>query len=138
MAKIGSNYFGERPKLTPDRLEGDAAVLTVASVEAFHASGRDQIVVKFEETGDDALWLNKTMLDALLERLGDDTDGWVGERVPVEVRNVEYEGKATDKVYIMDADQWDEVLPPPGVPSGTAKSKAKSAPKPPVKPNKRK
>lgn len=124
MAKIGKDYLGERPKLTPDLLEGNAAVLTIASVETFNFDNRDNLVLKFEETGDAALFVNRTMLDALIDGLGDETDEWVGSQVPVEVKTVKnpQNGEDVEKVYVMDFAEWDEAFTAAGVKAKRAKA----------------
>lgn len=118
--KIGSDYLGgSRERLVPDDLEGDAAILTVADSDAFQLTrGKTKencLTLTFVETGDRALWINKTMLTALIDQLGDDRAAWVGKQVPVEVIDAEYEGTTTRKVYVMDSDDWDQAFKDAGV-----------------------
>lgn len=118
--KIGSDYLGGgRERLVPDDLEADAAILTVADSDAFQLTrGRTKencLTLTFEETGDKALWINKTMLSALIDQLGDDRAAWVGKQVPVEVIDAEYEGKTSRKVYVMETDAWDQAFKDAGV-----------------------
>lgn len=100
------NVGRNRVKLTPDMLDGDAAILTVSKVEQFAWEGQNLCVLNFVESGDAGLILNQTMADALVAQLGDELDDWTDKRVPVEVREVEYEGEVTRKVYIMAAAEW--------------------------------
>lgn len=126
-------YGSKRPKLTPEDLEGDAAVLTVAGFEQFMVKDdvgeRPTAILVFEETGDKALFLNKTMLSALVERLGNDGDKYIGEKVPIEARKVTYQGKTTTKLYVMAAEEWDHAFEEAGLikrskkPKGVKKSK---------------
>lgn len=130
MGRINADDFGSStPKITPDDLEQDVAILTVAAfetvdVEDDNAEGgkRKTATLTFEETEDRVLWLNKGMVEALVERLGDDPDKWVGKRVPVEKYNARFRGKTYPKVRVMMAEEWDGVLSP--------KSSRKSGDKP--------
>lgn len=129
MAKIGAD-FGKRERLSPEHLEGDAALLTITSVDMFKYDGQDTMVIKFEETGDAGMFINRTMLDALLEHLGDETDGWIGKVIPVEVRTVKYNSEETTKVYVWEAGKWADAFESAGEPvpdyCGSVSSKAEA------------
>lgn len=123
MGKVNASDFGSStPKITPDDLEGDAAVLTVTGFEKVEvddddAEGgkRNAATLTFEETEDRVLWLNKGMIEALIERLGDDSDEWVGAKVPVEKYVARYRGQKYDKVRVMPAEEWDRAFKEAGV-----------------------
>jgi hypothetical protein len=114
MGKLNSqNYNPSRPKLAPDDLEGTAAILTIASAEEIDVQDpnrsegfRKALVMNFEETEDKALWPNATMTQTLILMLGDDTDEWVGKTIPVEARNVRYNGETHHKVCILEGREW--------------------------------
>ncbi len=120
MGRISADDFGSStPKLTPDDLEADVAILTVADFETVdvdddNAEGgkRKSATLTFEETEDRVLWLNKGMIEALIERLGDNTDKWKGQKVPVEKYTARFRGKSYPKVRVMMAEEWDDVLAP--------------------------
>lgn len=128
MSKVDASKFGSaRVKITPDDLEGDVAVLTVSGYEEFDVDDdtvkggkRKSAVLMFEETGEAVLYLNKGMVESLVERLGDDSDGWLGEKVPVERHVAEFGNKRFPKVRVVPAEEWDEYLKP-------AKKAAKSS-----------
>ena len=108
---------GGPPKLTPDDLEGDAAILTISSFERGEVDDPEsktgtRVVYQltFEETGDRVLYLNKGMTQSLVSRLGKNTTAWVGQRVPVEVYPWRFKGQSGRKVGILPAEEWDEAL----------------------------
>lgn len=121
------NYGGGagRPSLTPEDLHGKkAAVVTIAAVESDvripdtsrPAGYRVACVLSFDEfTGDDdrALYLNKTQVQYLCDQFGDETDEWVGQRLPLEVVKVNdvRTGKPKAKVYVAEpGESWDGIL----------------------------
>lgn len=106
-------YGKERPKFTQDDIEeGDVAIVTAASFEELVFDGRPSAIMTFEESGDKALWLSKTDLKSLVERLGDVPSKWSGKRVVVEKVKREYKGQTYNKVGIAPADEWDTYLNP--------------------------
>ena len=114
--KVNIKDFGnKRPKLEQEHLEDDVAILTITEAEVLtvDAGGdeeRQSIVLAFKETGDYVLWPNATEIRTLIEKLGDDTDEWTGQRVPVEKVTRSYRGKKFDKVGVVDAAEWDQYL----------------------------
>jgi hypothetical protein len=116
--RISSDEFGTtRPKLDPDDLEGDVAVLTIAEFEKFgvrdteaEEGSRTTAVLRFTTTGDKSLWLNKTMIATLIERLGDRPKEWAGKLCPVEKRKVTFRNQTHLKVYVMASEEWDETI----------------------------
>jgi hypothetical protein len=139
MAKVTPGRFGgSLPRLTPEDLEGDAAILTIAAYEEVEVpdnedpSGRRfSATLSFEETGDKVLWLNKSMVEALVSRLGDESDDWIGQQVPVEKTTVIYKGQEYHKVRVMPAAEWDEAFREAGV-------RVKGKPTAPARPTRRK
>jgi hypothetical protein len=133
-ATVSVDDWGKsRPKLLPEDLEGDVAILTIAAYEQFQVKDTTQEdgtrtsgVLRFEETGDKALWLNKSMMTALIERLGNKPAKWVGQRCPVEKRTVAaFDGKFP-KVYVMAAEEWDTYLNPHPARRSVAAAKGKA------------
>lgn len=115
MAKINASAFGgSRGKLTPEDIDGEVALVTISSAEQIEVDDEESpsgkrlsLCLHFEESGDDkALWLNKTQVETLVLILGDDTDGWLGKVVPVEVADVRFRGRTFRKVRVMAADEW--------------------------------
>lgn len=118
MSKVNPDAFGHtRPRLEPDDLEEDVAVLTIAEYEEIEVddasteSGkRMSALLTFEETGEKVVWLNKTAITALVEYYGDDSDQWLGQPCPVEsVRGTAF-GKAYHKVNVVPQDAWPEYV----------------------------
>jgi hypothetical protein len=128
MSKVNPKAMGggaSRPALTPEDFAGKSqAVLTISAVEtdvkipdtSRPGGFRLVAVLSFEEyQGDDdrALYLNKTQAEHLVAKFGDESDDWVGERVPLEVVKVNNPktGKPHRKVYVADpGDTWDAIL----------------------------
>lgn len=121
MTKINlSDYSSGRPKLTPEDLDGDTAILTVESTESVtvgeESSPKDQqekLLLLFEEFEDRPLWLNVTQIRTLVDRLGDDDENWKGEKVPVESHVALYRGQEYPKVRVVPTERWDAALKPP-------------------------
>ena len=133
MGKVSGEQFGKsRAKITPEDLEGDVAILTIASYEQMElddaeAEGgkRTSAVLTFQETGDKVIWLNKTQVDALIARLGDESDDWAGQKVPVEKVVATFGKNKYPKVVVVgDPDEWDAYLN-----NGGRKKKAKAVAK---------
>jgi hypothetical protein len=121
--KVDASKFGSSaPKLMPEDLEEDVAILTVAqyeevSVDDDNAEGgkRQSATLKFVETGDKVVWLNKGMVETLVEQLGDDADKWAGQKVPVERHVASFGNKKYPKVRVMVSDEWDKTFKEAGV-----------------------
>lgn len=121
MTKVNPDDYGSsKPKLTVDDFEEDVALLTIASFEGTEIDDddapegkRNVAMLFFEESGDKAMYLNKTQLTYLVEGLGtNDTDKWAGMQIPVEIKRGKYRGKPYEKPHVVDPDEWDEYLKP--------------------------
>lgn len=128
MPKINEKTYGggaSRTALSPEDLGGKkAAVLTISAVDpevkipdTSRPNGvRVVCVLSFEEfVGDEdrALYLNKTQVKFLVAQFGDETDDWIGQRMPVEIVKVNdvSTGRPKAKVYVADPqDSWGEIL----------------------------
>jgi hypothetical protein len=117
---VDPNAFGGGgPKLEQSDLEADVAVLTVAQYEEMDVDDSDTggtrrtACLRFTETGDRALWLNKTGVKTLGEKLGNDAGKWTGAKVPVEKVTRQFRGQRFAKVDIVPPEEWDEYLKPP-------------------------
>jgi hypothetical protein len=121
--KVDPSKFGSSaPKLMPEDLEEDAAILTIAKYEEVmvdddEAEGgkRQSATLKFVETGDKVVWLNKGMVEALVEQLGDDSDKWAGQKCPVERHVATFGNKKYPKVRVMMSEEWDRAFKDAGV-----------------------
>lgn len=113
MGKINPKDYKQASDIVgPDDIE-DAAILTISEFsdgEREDKKGR-WALVKYEETGDKIMWLNDAALETLVEKLGDETDNWVGEKIPVET----YDTRKGEKVRIMAAEEWDAAFKEAGV-----------------------
>lgn len=129
MGKVNADDFGSStPKITPDDLEGDFAILTVADYESVEvdddeAEGgkRKSATLTFEETEDKVLWLNKGMIEDMISQYGDDSDDWKGKQVPVEKYVAKYRGKSFPKVRVMPTEEWDKAFKEAGIKRRTPK-----------------
>lgn len=115
MGKVNSDRYGsKRPKLERDDLDGDVGVLTIAGFDEAKISDEEGERVTpfiwFEEMGEKVHYLNKTQVDYLIERLGDDSDDWVGQKVPIEKHTATYAGKQHKKLWVSPPEKWDEYL----------------------------
>lgn len=115
MGKIDPNRYGgvQGTKLTPDDLDGDAAVLTIAEFTEQRNTGEGRQlspVLRYVEAPDKLHYLNRLQIERLIAKLGDDSDRWIGKRVPVAVEDIEYDGTTYAKVYVMPPDQWTVTL----------------------------
>lgn len=112
------DFSGKRPKLEQDHLEDDVAILTVASAEVVTVpetateAERKSVVLSFEETGELVFWPTNKEVGQLIDRLGDDTDSWVGRKVPIEKVTRTYMGKSFAKVGVVGDDEWDVYMKP--------------------------
>lgn len=121
--KINLDDYGtSTPKITPEDLEGDFAILVVSGFESVdvdddEAEGgkRKSATLTFEETEDKVLWLNKGMLESLCTQLGTDPDDWNGKQVPVEKYTAKFRGKSYPKVRVMPAEEWDKAFKEAGI-----------------------
>lgn len=119
--KVQSAKYGNaKPKIEQDDIEGgDAGVFTIAAVEEQKVTGDDgerlSLVLITEELGDKLHWLNVTQINYLVARLGDDTEAWIGEKVPLVKTTTHYAGKAFKKVWVADPAEWDEIFEQAGV-----------------------
>lgn len=127
--KVDVSKFGSSaPKLTPDDIE-DAAILTIAAYEEVEVDDSDaesgkrlSATLRFEETGDKVLWLNKGMIESLVEGLGDDADNWIGQQVPVEPYTASFGSKKFPKVRVMPHEEWAKAFREAGISRGGRRS----------------
>lgn len=116
-------YGTARPKVEPDDLEADVAVLTIVEFEevevddpSTESGKRMSGFLTFQETGEKVVWLNKTAITALVEYYGNDPDKWEGEPCPVERTKGTAFGKPYFKVNVVSKDAWhewiDDIAPP--------------------------
>lgn len=116
MAKVSGRAYGQRPKLTPASLDNRPRVaVVIRDAGAFKRHGERQTFVYWfstEDPPDHILFCNGHDLRQLVEALGDETDGWKGRQVVVELVTRRYDGKEFEKYAVAPADQWDDVIRP--------------------------
>lgn len=107
--KLDLSRYGGMPgtKMTVDDLEADATVLTISEVGEERNPDGVTPVLKFKEAPEKKLYINRTQLEYIARRYGDDLDSWVGKRVPLEKKVIPYEAERFPKVYVMPPDMWD-------------------------------
>lgn len=116
MGKIqrGSSFSPSerKPALTVEHINGDATVLTVADVRLPKVNGTQKAVITFAEFPGYSFWLNATMTDYMCTKLGDETDKWVDNRVPLHKIDVENpsNGEMVSRLYVMPPSQWDATI----------------------------
>lgn len=124
MAKVNPEEHGSsRPKVTWDDLEEDAAILTIKKAEMVEVDDDDQpsgkrrsLTLQFEETGDKVIWTNKTQVEALVAALGDESDDWLGQPVPVEKITTQYRNQSFKKVAVCPVEAWADLFESAGLP----------------------
>lgn len=87
------------------------AVFTISAVESIIVKGRkapNVLVLTFEEDPKRAFYLNATMIDYLIDRLGNEERDWVGKRIPVERVTVEnpQSGEDVTKLWVCPPESW--------------------------------
>lgn len=118
MAKLNlKDYNTKRATLGIEDLEEQVAILTLDTVDEIEADDessatgkRKALVLAFVEAEDRVMWPNRTAIGVLIEKLGDDTDLWIGKKVPVEKVRVPFKGKMYDKVQVVPAAEWEQYL----------------------------
>ncbi len=141
MGKVQTTDYGgpQAPAFTPELLSGaDATVITVAECRSgVKVQDRLAYGIVSEEYPDHIWWANKTSLDRIIERLGDDDDEWIGEAIPlVKVRTQDPSrgGATVVKYWAAGEDDWDDILKE----SGRARTRARRPQAPAKKAAKRK
>lgn len=121
--KVDPSKFGSSaPKLTPEDLEEDVAFVTIEKYEEVmvdddEAEGgkRQSATLRFKETGEKVIWLNKGMVETLVEQLGDDPDAWAGQKIPVEKHTATFGNKKFPKVRVVPSEDWDKLFKEAGI-----------------------
>lgn len=117
MAKVDREGHGggeRKPALSAETLGGAAhAVLTVAdarvNIQVEHGLAS---LLEFSEFPEYSFWLNVTSINRLCEKLGDDSEDWIDERIPLELTttNNPRTGRSVKRYWVADAETWDEIL----------------------------
>lgn len=118
MTRVEPDRHGTaKPKLGPDDIEEDVAVLEIAEYSEMEVddpnaeSGkRMSAYLTFQETGEKVVWLNKTALTALVHYYGDESDNWIEQPCPVERVQGTAFGKSYSKVAVVPVDSWSEYI----------------------------
>lgn len=114
MTKITQGQRSEgKPQLKPEAVgNADVLVVTVASVEFKDSQFRkeQQPVLTFKEFPQHEWRVGKRSLNRICERIGEETDDWIGERIPL-VKAREEVGKATYVVFqAAPEEDWADLL----------------------------
>ena len=127
MSKVDASKFGSAaPKLEPYDLEEDTAVLTLDKYEEVWVDDKNvtegpnkgkrlSATLRFRETGDKVLWLNKGMVETLVEQLGDDSEKWLGQKIPVEKHVAKFGNDKFPKVRVVPSEEWDGIFKEAGI-----------------------
>lgn len=116
MGKVNAEKFSKRrPKVEVDDLQGGnfiVAHITAYEEVAVDQDGEKKLVpcLRFQEFGDKNLWLNKTQVQYLVDRLGDESDRWMGKPVPLVKATVNYGDERHIKVMVATPEEWDDLL----------------------------
>lgn len=114
MAKITQEQRTEgKPQLKPDAVgNADVLVVTVAEIDFKDSQfrGGKQPVLTFKEFPNHEWRVGKRSLNRICEQLGEETDDWKGERIPL-IKAREEVGKATYVVFqAAPPEEWTDLL----------------------------
>lgn len=123
-ARTMPDHLANADKLVPGSLRGGKfAILTISEVVQIDARRpnrrRDEpefetaIVLAFKEFPNRIYWLNKMSVNILCDVYGDDETKWIGERVPLVVKEkVKNPGTQTydDMLWVANADEWEKLF----------------------------
>lgn len=123
MGKLNRDDYGNRrEKVTQDDLESEVAVVTIVEAEEVDATDsesptgyRKALVLSFEEIPNKVLWPGAKEVHALIDQLGDDTDKWLGRKIPIERATVRFRGRDYDKVVVAPSAEWEQYISPKAV-----------------------
>lgn len=134
--KVGGAAYGKREKLTADSLDhAERVAIRILNAGAFDRNGEGGALtywISSTTPPDHILFLAGGDLRHMVERLGDETDRWLGQRVVLELVKRRYKGQTYQKYAIAPAAEWDDVLRPLNAPP-SAKRTAKKTPRKPRK-----
>jgi len=92
------SYFGNY--LKAEDLKAEIEV-TVKSVRIENLDGEERLIAYFHELRK-ALVLNRTNKDAIKKAMGtSETDSWIGKKIKLGVRTVDYKGEPTPAVRVI-------------------------------------
>jgi len=123
MAKaLDLSRFGgiQGTKLVPEDLEHDAAIVTISEYGEQKNTGEGRslsAVLRYSEAPERLHYLNRTQLEYLVKKLGDDTDKWIGRKVPIHKIEIPFEDTKHLKVYVMEPKDWDQAFTDAGLTS---------------------
>ncbi len=118
MTKVQRDRLGTAaPKVTWGDLEEDVTLVTIADYEEGEVDDaekedgvRKTAFLTFDELGDKRLYLNVTQVDFLIEAFGDNSEDWIGKKVPLEKTKKRF-GKVTyEKIWIVPFSEWDDYM----------------------------
>ena len=112
MSKVPEEARGQGAKQLKPGDFGDAETLvgTIATAKFRKGQYGLRLHLTFEEYPDTELRKGPQSVSRLVEKLGDETDDWVGEKIPL-VRTRESVGGKDSVVYqVAPPDEWDKLL----------------------------
>lgn len=102
--------------LKADDLKGASPTVTIREVEIREFDDGKKILIHFQGK-DKCLVCNKTNASILAENLGStDTDDWVGKRVQLVVKKVEFQGKLVPAIRVVLTETAPASAPKPKAP----------------------
>lgn len=132
----------QRPALRAEQIEGaNAAVLTITGVRSgnipdIKAPGGSRFTVRIsvEEFPDHQFYCNPAGVTALIEKYGEEDQDWIGQQLPVVVKNVQnpVSKRWGSALHVAPLNEWEGVLDGTGA-VDTTDEPAKPAPKPAAK-----
>lgn len=111
--KRNPNDYGNPKGLNPEDIDGDTVIVTIHRVDDYKGFGsRPQVGITTAEFPDKVLYLNRSMLTIITNKLGAEDREWIGQRLPLEVVQVRNPETKQDvaRLYPVNETQWDSVL----------------------------
>ena len=99
--KMDATAFVTGNYIRADEVQNLPKELTIRDVKAENFDGKDKLVVDFAEI-DQSLVLNTKSAKTLIEKLGAETDGWIGAKISLKTVEVEYSGRTVQSIRIED------------------------------------
>lgn len=123
MPKLNEIFGGNF--LKADDLQGRAVPVTIESVEVKEFDDGNKLILKFAGK-DKSLVCNRTNASIIEEVLGSgDTDDWIGQKVTLITKKVEFQGKLVPAIRVKLEDGMTQAAPP-------ARTQPTTAPQPTI------
>ena len=120
--------------LKADDLKGKTVTVTISAIEIKEFDDGKKIVIAFQGK-DKCLVVNKTNANIIAENLrSQDTDDWVGERITLTIKKVEFQGRLVPAIRVVLLENKPAVRPStaaPAVPAPVPEEPPAGQPAPP-------